>query len=35
MKDGGGFIFIDCDGRIGYANPYTNEESYVIKFKMY
>jgi hypothetical protein len=29
MNDGGGFIFIDCDGRTGYINPFTGEECYV------
>ena len=29
MQDGGGFIFVANDGRLGYKNPITNEESYV------
>lgn len=29
MKDGGGFIFIDYEGRTGYINYFTNEEYYV------
>jgi hypothetical protein len=29
MQDGGGFVFVANDGRIGYKNPFTNEDSYV------
>ncbi len=29
MKNGGGFIFIDSEGKTGYINPYANEECYV------
>ena len=32
MMNGGGFIAVDDEGFMGYYNPFTNEEYYVILY---